>query len=51
MVGCAVALAPLSAFAAENEKLDYLALGDSLAAGMTPYQTHEKGYPDYWQVS
>lgn len=47
VVGCTVALAPLAAFAAENDKLDYLALGDSLAAGMTPYQTHEKGYPDY----
>ena len=47
MVGCAVAFAPLSAFAAENDKLDYLALGDSLAAGQTPYQTFDKGYADY----
>lgn len=47
VAGCALALAPLSAFAAENEKLDYLALGDSLAAGQTPNRTIGKGYADY----
>lgn len=45
--GCAAALSPLSAFAAENDKLDYLALGDSLAAGQTPFNAIDKGYTDY----
>ncbi|NPV90427.1 MAG: hypothetical protein HPY50_06620 [Firmicutes bacterium] len=32
----------------ENKKdVSYLALGDSLAAGQTPYSTHDKGYPDF----
>ncbi|MBB6446053.1 S-layer homology domain-containing protein [Bacillus benzoevorans] len=46
-IGCAAALSPFSAFAAENDKLDYLALGDSLAAGQTPVRTIDKGYTDY----
>ncbi|WP_155837047.1 hypothetical protein [Aneurinibacillus terranovensis] len=32
---------------ADVKKADYLALGDSLAAGQTPYYKVGKGYPDY----
>ncbi|MFC7371431.1 SGNH/GDSL hydrolase family protein [Fictibacillus iocasae] len=34
---------------ANNPKktMDYVALGDSLAAGQTPYRTFDDGYPDY----
>ncbi|MGG3470371.1 SGNH/GDSL hydrolase family protein [Neobacillus pocheonensis] len=44
-----VAVLPLSASAKENEKkpFDYLALGDSLAAGITPFGQDGLGYPDY----
>src|SRR4051794_4953576 len=31
----------------ENPKLDYVALGDSLAAGQTPNKELGKGYTDY----
>lgn len=47
MVSCAMAISPLSAFAAGNDQLDYLALGDSLAAGQTPNNGFDKGYTDY----
>jgi len=30
-----------------KHKVDYVALGDSLAAGRTPYDLFDKGYPDY----
>jgi len=49
-----VAVAPFSAQAKGNEvhnkekhKIDYVALGDSLAAGQTPYHQYDKTYPDY----
>ena len=42
-------LSPVMAFAqsTEDQKLDYLALGDSLAAGQTPDKQLGKGYTDY----
>jgi lysophospholipase L1-like esterase len=44
----AVLSAPAMALAQEgNQKMDYLALGDSLAAGQTPYKEISKGYTDY----
>ncbi|MGO4889573.1 S-layer homology domain-containing protein [Anaerobacillus sp. MEB173] len=30
-----------------QDVIDYLALGDSLAAGVTPYREFDKGYPDF----
>ncbi len=47
IISCAAALSPLAVFAAENEQLDYLALGDSLAAGQTPNNAIDKSYADY----
>ncbi|HWO98904.1 MAG TPA: S-layer homology domain-containing protein [Bacillus sp. (in: firmicutes)] len=38
-------LSPASA--ATKEKIDYVALGDSLAAGQTPYRQWDRGYADY----
>ncbi len=40
---------PFSVFAKGPVKknIDYVALGDSLAAGTTPYNKKDKGYPDY----
>ena len=41
---------PVSAFAKENQgkkPIDYVALGDSLAAGVTPFGGIDKGYPDF----
>ena len=35
------------AFAQSGEKIDYVALGDSLAAGYTPNKTIDKGYTDF----
>jgi lysophospholipase L1-like esterase len=39
----------LSVFAKDNSKseIDYVALGDSLAAGTTPYNNKDRGYPDF----
>lgn len=34
--------------AKQMDKLNVVALGDSLAAGQTPYKTKEKGYADYF---
>ncbi|MFY0544717.1 GDSL-type esterase/lipase family protein [Brevibacillus sp. H7] len=42
-----LALVPLTAVAKVDEKVDYLALGDSLAAGQTPYREIGKGYTDF----
>ena len=36
-----------NAQSADQQKIDYLALGDSLAAGQTPYKEFGKGYADY----
>jgi bacillolysin len=49
VVGALLASLPFSAFAKEldKEQIDYVSLGDSLAAGQTPYHNHEKGYADY----
>lgn len=48
MVGALLTL-PVSALANEPEKkvVDYVAMGDSLAAGITPYNDNGLGYPDY----
>ncbi|HZG70305.1 MAG TPA: S-layer homology domain-containing protein [Chondromyces sp.] len=40
-----VALSPVSA-SAKTGQIDYVALGDSLAAGQSPYKTIGKGYTD-----
>lgn len=49
LAGALVAVIPLSASAKEIEKkqFDYLALGDSLAVGITPFGQDGLGYPDY----
>lgn len=43
---------PFSASAKETEKLpiDYVALGDSLAAGITPTGENDLGYPEYLEA-
>lgn len=46
-LSCTTFFAQLSAPAAETNKIDYLALGDSLAAGVTFERKIDKGYPDY----
>ncbi|EWG09986.1 hypothetical protein PBF_16444 [Cytobacillus firmus DS1] len=38
---------PASAFWDSNKKVYYIALGDSLAAGQTPFGSIGKGYPDF----
>lgn len=43
----ALTLLPGIGFANIPGKIDYVALGDSLAAGRTPYKTMDKSYPDY----
>jgi len=45
----ALMLTPTMAFAqnSESQKLDYVALGDSLAAGTTPYNKISDGYTDF----
>ncbi|WP_246942838.1 GDSL-type esterase/lipase family protein [Bacillus pinisoli] len=42
-------LLPSTSFAkgTEGKTLDYVALGDSLAAGVTPYNLKDAGYPEY----
>ncbi|MDU9694118.1 GDSL-type esterase/lipase family protein [Priestia aryabhattai] len=57
IAGTVVMSLPLTAGAASDigqlhkdslkHKVDYVALGDSLAAGRTPYDLFDKGYPDY----
>lgn len=49
LVGVLVASLPVSALAKGPEKktIDYVALGDSLAAGATPFGKKDFGYPDY----
>lgn len=49
VTGALLASLPFNAFAKELDKehFDYVALGDSLAAGRTPYAEHDKGYVDY----
>lgn len=42
-----LALVPSIASARIANEVDYLALGNSLAAGQTPYKEIDKGYPDY----
>ncbi|WP_062239323.1 SGNH/GDSL hydrolase family protein [Fictibacillus sp. FJAT-27399] len=46
--------APLTAYAdhqeeQKNREVEYVALGDSIAAGMTPYGDIDKSYPDFIQ--
>ena len=36
-----------TAQSSDQQRVDYLALGDSLAAGQTPYKVPGKGYTDY----
>jgi len=49
LTGALLASLPFSALAKEADKkqMDYVALGDSLAAGNTPFGGDDKGYPDY----
>lgn len=49
IIGSLLASLPFSVFAEESKKeqIDYVALGDSLAAGITPYGGDDKGYPEY----
>lgn len=49
VTGALLASLPFNAFAKELDKehFDYVALGDSLAAGKTPFKTVNKGYVDY----
>lgn len=42
-----LALVPSIAAAKISKEVDYLALGNSLAAGQTPYKEIGNGYPDY----
>ena len=49
LVGVLVATLPVTTMAKGPEKkvIDYVALGDSLAAGATPFGKKDLGYPDY----
>lgn len=49
LVGALLASLPITSFAKSPEKkaVDYVALGDSLAAGMTPTGGIDLGYADY----
>jgi lysophospholipase L1-like esterase len=49
LVGVLVASLPVTTLAKGPEKkvIDYVALGDSLAAGATPFGKKDLGYPDY----
>jgi lysophospholipase L1-like esterase len=49
LVGVLLAALPATTLAKGPEKkvIDYVALGDSLAAGVTPYKAKDLGYPDY----
>lgn len=49
LVGVLVVSLPVTTFAKGPEKkvIDYVALGDSLAAGVTPFGKVDLGYPDY----
>ncbi|NWQ39536.1 hypothetical protein MLOOGBEN_02340 [Bacillus sp. EB106-08-02-XG196] len=49
LVGVLVASLPVTTLAKGPEKkvIDYVALGDSLAAGATPFGKKDFGYPDY----
>lgn len=47
IIGSLFVSLPLTAFAKDNKHIDYVALGDSLAAGVTPYHSINKGYADF----
>jgi lysophospholipase L1-like esterase len=49
LIGALLTALPISTFAKSPDKkvVDYVALGDSLAAGMTPTGGIDLGYPDY----
>jgi len=47
LIGSLLASLPMTALAKENKQVDYVALGDSLAAGATPYHKLDKGYVDF----
>ncbi|MGM7722279.1 GDSL-type esterase/lipase family protein [Metabacillus sp. Hm71] len=49
IMGAIFAALPVSSFAKElnKEQVDYVSLGDSLAAGQTPYRQLGDGYADY----
>ena len=38
---------PITSLAAAEKNVNYVSLGDSLAAGQTPFKTIGKGYPDF----
>jgi lysophospholipase L1-like esterase len=47
LIGSLLASFPMTAFANGSKHVDYVALGDSLAAGVTPYHSIDKGYADF----
>ncbi len=47
VIGSLLASLPMTAFAKDSKQVDYVALGDSLAAGATPYHKLDKGYADF----
>jgi lysophospholipase L1-like esterase len=47
LIGAMFASLPMTTLAKDNKQLDYVALGDSLAAGATPYRELDKGYADF----
>ncbi len=44
LIGSLLVSLPMTMLAKENKQVDYVALGDSLAAGATPYRALDKGY-------
>ncbi|SHS13916.1 GDSL-like Lipase/Acylhydrolase [Mycobacteroides abscessus subsp. abscessus] len=47
LIGSLLVSLPMTTLAKENKQVDYVALGDSLAAGATPYRALDKGYVDF----
>ncbi|WP_130293407.1 SGNH/GDSL hydrolase family protein [Fictibacillus sp. BK138] len=47
VAGALLTAMPMGAFAKGSNTVEYVALGDSLAAGQTPFKTFDFSYPDY----
>lgn len=47
VIGSLFVSLPMIALAKDSKQVDYVALGDSLAAGATPYRELDKGYVDF----
>lgn len=47
LIGSLLVTLPMAAFAKDNKQVDYVALGDSLAVGVTPYHSIDRGYVDF----